>query len=81
MYKRNDGVNGTELPSKEEEPYLLCRDHGVIDARFFNPELNTDYRLLKDPRDATCEMGKEFFESGVKQVIDKVSEEYEKLHI
>ena len=81
MYIRNECVDLTELPSKEEEPYLLCRDHGVIDARFFNPELNTDYRLLKDPRDATCEMGKEFFESGVKQVIDKVSEEYEKLHI
>lgn len=73
MSIRGDYVDLNELPSKEEQPYLLSREVGIYDPRFFKDEPNTDYRLHNDPRDATIEMGEEIFESGIVQVMESVN--------
>ncbi len=79
MYLWGDYVDFSELPSKEEVPRLKNIDYAIIDQRTFEGNPNEDFTVEKDPRDATAEMGKEYFESGVQKVLNIVREAYKSI--
>jgi creatinine amidohydrolase len=76
VYLLGEYVDFSQLPSKKEVPYLKSVDYGIADEGTFRGSPNPDHIIEKDPRDATPELGKEFFESGVKQVLEIVEAAY-----
>lgn len=81
MFVNEESVDLSMLPPREIK--LKNCDWGITGATAYALKPNEDHTMEEecDPRDATVDLGRRYFEEGIKKVIEEVNDLWEKMHL
>ena len=74
MMHLTEDVDLSELPERSNR--MRCADWGILDSKTLTGEEQEGYYVLNDPRDATPELGKRYFDDLVKGLSSQVIHYY-----
>ncbi len=78
MYLYPDNVDLNELPPRSVK--LKNHEWGIDDGCTFALKPNADKTVIHDPRDATEELGRQYYEKGTEKLIEEVTALWNRLH-